>query len=81
VTGQAAGSSGSGGGGNTAAVVGATLAVLVPLGFAGSWFVRRHLMGVMGGASRGEILPRGSSVWRRFWKSSGGPPPPAGGGE
>ena len=81
VTGQAAGSSGSGGGGNTAAVVGATLAVLVPLGFAGSWLVRRHLMGVMGGASRGEILPRGSSVWRRFWKSSGGPPPPAGGGE
>ena len=79
VTGQVAGSSGSGGGGHTAAVVGTTLAVLLPLGFAGSWLVRRRLLGVMDGATRGEILPPGSSVWQRFWKSSGGPPPGGGG--
>jgi hypothetical protein len=60
--------------------VGTTLAVLVPLGFAGSWLVRRHLLGVMDGASKGTILPPGSSVWQRFWKSSGGAPP-GGGGE
>lgn len=76
VTGQVAGSSGSGGGGgHTAAVVGTTLAVLLPLGFAGSWLVRRRLLNVMDGATRGEILPPGSSVWQRFWKSSGGSPP------
>jgi uncharacterized membrane protein YgcG len=79
VTGQVAGSSGSGGGGHTAAVVG-TLAVLVPLGFAGSWLVRRRLLSVMDGATRGEILSPDSSVWQRFWKSSGGSPP-AGSGE
>ncbi len=75
VVGQIAGSGGSGGGGNTAVVVGTTLAVLVPLGFAGSWLVRRRLLGVMDGATRGEVLPPGSSAWQRFWKSSGGAPP------
>jgi hypothetical protein len=80
VTGRVAGSGGSGGGGHTAALVGTSLAVLLPLGFAGSWLMRRRLMGVMGGATRGETLPRGTSVWQRFWKSSGGPPT-AGGGE
>jgi Prenyltransferase and squalene oxidase repeat len=81
ITGQVAGSSGSGGGGvNTAAVVGTTLAALVPLGFFGSWLVRRRLVGVMGGATRGEILPREASVWQRFWKPSG-ERPPAGGRE
>ncbi len=78
VVGQATGSGGSGGSGRTAAV-GVTLAALVPLGFAASWLVRRHLMGVMAGASRGEILQGGSSAWQRFWKSAGGPPPAHGG--
>ena len=81
VTGQVAGSSGSGGGGAGAAIaVGVTLASLAGLAFFGSWIVRRHLIGVMGGAARGEILARDASVWQRFWKPSGGPPP-AGGGE
>jgi hypothetical protein len=79
VVGQVTGSGGSGGSGRTAAVVGTTLAALVPLGFAASWLVRRHLMGVMAGASRGEILQGGSSAWQRFWKSAGGPPPAHGG--
>ena len=79
VVGQVAGSGGSGGSGRTAAVVGTTLAALVPLGFAASWLVRRHLMGVMAGASRGEILQSGSSAWQRFWKSAGGSPPAHGG--
>ncbi len=70
VTGQVAGS--GGGGGNSAALVGTTLAILLPLGFAGSWLVRRHLLSVMDGATRGEILPPDSSAWQRFWKSSGG---------
>ena len=75
VTGQVAGSgSGGGGGGHTAAIVGTALAALVPLGFAASWIVRRNLMGAMAGASRGEILQGGSSVWQRFWKSGGSPP-------
>ena len=81
VTGQIAGSSGSGGGGGgTALAVGVTLAALVSLGFLGSWIVRRHLVAVMGGATRGELLPHEATVWQRFWKPSGGPPP-AGGGE
>jgi hypothetical protein len=81
VTGQIAGSSGpGGGGGGTALAVGVTLAALVSLGFLGSWVVRRHLVTVMGGATRGEVLPRDATVWQRFWKPSGGPPP-AGGGE
>ena len=81
VTGQIAGSSGpGGGGGGTALAVGVTLAALVSLGFFGSWVVRRHLVAVMGGAARGEVLPRDATVWQRFWKPSGGPPP-AGGGE
>jgi hypothetical protein len=81
ISGQVTGSNGSGGGGvNTAAVVGTTLAALVPLGFFGSWLVRRRLVGVMDGATRGEILPRDSSVWQRFWKPSG-ERPPAGGRE
>jgi hypothetical protein len=63
---------------NTAAVVGTTLAALVPLGFFGSWLVRRRLVGVMDGATRGEILPRDASVWQRFWKPSGGRPPAGG---
>jgi len=76
IVGQVAGSGGGGGGGgHTAAVVGATLAVLVPIGFAGSWLVRRRLLSVMDGATRGEVLPQGTTVWQRFWKSSGGPPP------
>jgi hypothetical protein len=80
VTGQVAGSgSGGGSGGHTAAIVGTALAALVPLGFAASWIVRRNLMGAMAGASRGEILQGGSSVWQRFWKSGGSPP--AHGGE
>ncbi len=80
VTGQVAGSGGGGGGGgHTAAIVGTALAALVPLGFAASWIVRRNLMGAMAGASRGEILQGGSSVWQRFWKSGGSPP--AHGGE
>jgi len=75
VTGQVAGSGdGGGGGGHTAAIVGTALAALVPLGFAASWIVRRNLMGAMAGASRGEILHGGSSVWQRFWKSGGSPP-------
>ncbi len=81
VTGQVAGSSGSGGGGGgTALAVGVTLAALVSLGFLGSWVVRRHLVAVMAGATRGEVLPRDATVWQRFWKPSGGSPP-AGGGE
>ena len=80
VTGQVAGSGGGGGGGgHTAAIVGTALVALVPLGFAASWIVRRNLMGAMAGASRGEILQGGSSVWQRFWKSGGSPP--AHGGE
>ena len=63
---------------NTAAVVGTTLAALVPLGFFGSWLVRRRLVGVMDGATKGEILPREASVWQRFWKPSGGRPPAGG---
>ena len=78
ITGQVSGSGGSGGGTNTSALVGTTLAALVPLGFFGSWLVRRRLIGVMDGASRGEILPHESSVWQRFWKSSGGQPPAGG---
>jgi len=58
--------------------VGTTLALLVPLGFAGSWLVRRRLMGVMGGAARGELLLPESTVWGRFWKTGGSPS--AGGG-
>ncbi|HUK77752.1 MAG TPA: prenyltransferase/squalene oxidase repeat-containing protein [Thermoleophilia bacterium] len=81
VTGQIAGSGGpGGGGGGTALAVGVTLATLLSLAFLGSWLVRRHLVGVMGGATRGEVLPRDATVWQRFWKPSGGPPP-AGGGE
>ena len=81
VSGQVAGSNGSGGGGvNSAALVGTTLAALVPLGFFGSWLVRRRLVGVMDGATKGEILPREASVWQRFWKPSG-ERPPAGGRE
>ncbi len=80
VTGQVTGSGGGGGGGgHTAAIVGTALVALVPLGFAASWIVRRNLMGAMAGASRGEILHGGSSVWQRFWKSGGSPP--AQGGE
>ena len=80
VTGQVTGSGGGGGGGgHTAAIVGTVFAALVPLGFAASWIVRRNLMGAMAGASRGEILQGGSSVWQRFWKSGG--LPPAHGGE
>ena len=80
VTGQVAGSGGGGGGGgHTAAIVSTALVALVPLGFAASWIVRRNLMGAMAGASRGEILQGGSSVWQRFWKSGGSPP--AHGGE
>ena len=80
VSGQVAGGGGgSGGGGHTAAIVGGALAALVPLGFAASWIVRRNLMGVMAGASRGEILQGGTSVWQRFWKSAGGSPPAHGG--
>lgn len=81
ISGRVTGSHGSGGGGvNTAAAVGTTLAALVPFGFFGSWLVRRRLIGVMGGATRGEILPRDTSVWQRFWKPSG-ERPPAGGRE
>jgi hypothetical protein len=75
ISGQVAGSGGGGGGGHAAAVVGTTLAILLPLGVAGSWLVRRRLLNVMDGATRGEILPPGSSVWQRFWKSSGGHSP------
>jgi len=81
VTGQVTGSSGSGGGdAGPAVAVGVTLASLAALAFFGSWIVRRHLIGVMGGAARGEILARDASAWQRFWKPSGGSPP-AGGGE
>jgi len=79
VTGRIAGSGGSSSdGGNTPLAVGTTLALLVPLGFAGSWLVRRRLMGVMGGAARGELLLPESTVWGRFWKTGGSPS--AGGG-
>ena len=80
VTGQVAGSSGPGGGDGAAIAVGVTLAALVPLAFFGSWLVRRHLVGVLGGATKGQVLPRDATAWQRFWKPSGGPPP-AGGGE
>ena len=80
VTGQVAGSGGPGGGDGAAIAVGVTLAALVPLGFFGSWLVRRHLVGVLDEATKGQVLPRDATAWQRFWKPSGGPPP-AGGGE
>jgi hypothetical protein len=66
--------SGGGGGGHTAAYVGGALVALIPLGFAGSWLVRRHLADVMAGSYKGRVLPADRSVWQRFWKSSGGAP-------
>jgi len=75
VTGQVAGGGGGPGGGDgTAIAVGTTLAALVPLGFVGSWLVRRRLLGVMGGAARGETLPQDVSFWRSH-RRAGGPPP------
>ena len=77
VTGRVAGGGGGPGGGDgTAIALGTTLAALVPLGFVGSWLVRRRLLGVMGGAARGETLPQAASVWRSHKRTSG--PPPAG---
>ncbi len=78
VTGQVAGGGGGGsGGGNHAAIaVGTALAALVPLGFVGSWLVRRRLLGVLGGAARGQTLPQDASFWRSHQRASG--PPPAG---
>ena len=75
ITGRLVGSGGSSGGdGNTPLAVGTALALLVPLGFAGSWLVRRRLMGVMGGAARGELLLPESTMWGRLWKAGGSPP-------
>jgi hypothetical protein len=50
------------------ALVGVSVASLVPLGIAGSWLKRRRLLKVMDRASSGEILPRSPSLWRQFWK-------------
>jgi hypothetical protein len=77
VTGQVAGGGGGSGGDDGAAIaVVSTLVALVPLGFVGSWLVRRRLLGVMGGAPRGETLPQDVSFWRSHKQASG--PPPAG---
>ncbi len=77
VTGSVAskGGSGGGGGGHTAAYVGGALLALVPLGFAGSWLLRRRMMDVMAGAAKGQTLPAEPSRGWQFWKQPGGTPP------
>jgi hypothetical protein len=51
-----------------AAIMGASLAVLVPLGFVVPWLGRRRLMRVMEGATWGEILPANQRWWHGFFR-------------